>query len=219
MLFNWIPLDNYSASGKVVMWSQQNQFDSPAWWEQNFKCAKRSALCFSSPKCPEMPPAWLLISPICPQHGFLLFVTTAYFWVCWSSDSNLWEDKFTDLIRTKKKGGGNVTQGAAELLGSVLALRVLWCWWTRMSVSSLRQNCWGLYTALWMSSDVISLRTNIGQDTRLQAPLPVSIQRLWSSQWISCWVGWWQMHLVEISCFWRSLSDGRWLGLRRPQMK
>lgn len=106
MLFNWIPLENYSASGKVVMWSQQNQFDSPAWWEQNFKCAKRSALCFSSPKCPEMPPAWLLISPICLQHGFLFSVRTAYVWVCWNSDSNLWEDKFTDLIRKKKKGGG-----------------------------------------------------------------------------------------------------------------
>lgn len=206
MLFNWIPLENYSASGKVVMWSQQNQFDSPAWWEQNFKCAKRSALCFSSPKCPEMPSAWLLISPICLQHGFLFSVRTAYVWVCWNSDSNLWEDKFTDLIRKKKRGaGGNVTQGTTELLGRVLALPVLWCWCTRTSVSSPRQNCWGVYTALWMSADVISLPTNTGQITRLQAPLPVLIQHLWSSQWISYWVGWWQMHLAKVSCFWSSL--------------
>lgn len=205
MLFNWIPLENYSASGKVVMWSQQNQFDSPAWWEQNFKCAKRSALCFSSPKCLEMPPAWLLISPVCLQHGFLFSVTTAYFWVCWNSNSNLWEDKFTDLIRKKK--GGDVTQGTAELLGPVLALPVLWCWHTRTSVSSPRQNCWGVYAALWMSADVISLPTNIGQITRLQAPLPVLIQHLWSSQWISYWVGWWQMHLAKVSCFWSAVTD------------
>lgn len=202
MLFNWIHLENYSASGKVVMWSQQNQFDSPAWWEQNFKCAKRSALCFSSPRCPEMPPAWLLFSPICPQRGFLFSVTTACFWVCWNSDSNLWEDKLTDWIR---KGWGKCLLRPCRAPGSVLALSAPWCWRTGMNVSSPRQDCWGVDTALRASSDVMALPTDIGQVTRLQAPLPVLIQHLWSSRWISYWVGWRQMHLVKVSCFWSSL--------------